>query len=549
MTLTSLFRPALSKINLRLLHQQMISALILSVLLCALTPSQARDRATSSATSSGIPISGASISDTPSSTRASSSNGLRLAQNSNAGAASNMVSGDGLPSQGVLPVDLGQVRRVTIAGTGLGDTPMRVGNLDVLAPFVDQLSGLGASASRVSKANMPPNNTTPEDQLFQINLSQGSPIVLTVGKAVAYVDQQPQPLRAAPLVIKDKIWLPIYSLAPLMSAAPRLAPDGTLQLNPTILSVELFPVHDTTVLTVKASAPIKSGGVLMGVLDNPDKIYLDFPGYSMGFDASYSTNEKVISGEFNDVARVRGGLFKKFPDTTRVVLDLKKGMRGAMQPLPDKTVFALLLSPKFGTLNTDPVPATLSLPDGTLRGLTIVVDAGHGGHDNGAGGSKSREKDHTLDISRRLRTYLQKRGANVLMTRDDDNFISLQGRCDFANTRNADLFISVHINSFRANSTGTETYYYTGQSGTFAREVHKELLKATGLRDRGVIQKRFFVVRNTNMPSVLTETCFISNPGEENKLLQPSFRDQVARGMAQGIQNYADKYIRNASAG
>ena len=520
---------------LRSLHR-VLCLMALWAVLYATPQARARDNANSGATSSGVP----------------KTSGLRLAQNdagnTTLGAASNMGAGEATAAQGALPIDLGQVRRVSIAGTGLGDTPMRVGNLDVLAPFVEQLSGLGASASRVSRANLPPN-TPNDDQSFQINLSQGSPIVLTVGKKVAFIDQQPQPLRAAPLVIADKIWLPIYSLAPLMSASPRLAPDGTLQLNPTILSVELFPVNNTTVLTVKASAPLRDGSVLMGVLDNPDKIYLDFPGYSMGFDASYSTNEKVIGGEFNEVARVRGGLFKKFPDTTRVVLDLKRGMRGAMQPLPDKTVFALLLSPVGGTLSTTPVPATLNLPQGSLRGLTIVVDAGHGGHDNGAGGSKSREKDHTLDISRRLRTYLRKRGANVLMTRDSDNFISLQGRCDFANARNADLFISVHINSFRASSTGTETYYYTGQSVMLAKEVHKELLKATGLRDRGVIQKRFFVVRNTNMPSILTETCFISNPGEESKLLQPTFRDQVARGMAQGIQNYADKYIRNASAG
>ena len=531
MTLTSsLFRP----------FRRVLCALALSASLCApslCATSQARERDAADANSSAA--------------NAPSSHGLRLAQSSaNVGPSNSLGASEASAAQGALPIDLGQVRRIAIAGTSLDDAPMRVGNLDILAPFVEQLSGLGASASRVSLANIPGNANTPsEDQSFQINLSQGSPIVLTLGKAVAYIDQQPQPLRAAPLNINGKIWLPIYSLAPLMSASPRLAPDGTLQLNPTILSVELFPVRDTTVLTIKASAPIKPGGVLMGVMDDPDKIYLDFPGYSMGFDASYSTNEKVISGELNDVARVRGGLFKKFPDTTRVVLDLKKGMRGAMQPLPDKTVFALLLSPKGQTLNTDPVPATLNLPQGSLRGLTIVVDAGHGGHDNGARGNKSSEKNHTLDISRRLRTYLQSRGANVLMTRDSDEFISLQGRCDFANTRNADIFISVHINSFRANSTGTETYYYTGQSVMLAREVHKELLKATGLRDRGVIQKRFFVVRNTNMPSILTETCFISNPGEENRLLQPAFRDQVARGMAQGIQNYADKYISKSSAG
>ncbi len=439
----------------------MLAAALSGAALCASAPAQARDRNTA-------------LSSAAASAPSATANGLRLAQSSannpTTGAASNMGAGEANAAQSALPVDLGQVRRVSIAGTALGNTPMRVGNLDVLAPFVELLSGLGASASRVSSANVPGNINTPsEDQMFQINLSQGSPIVLIVGKAVAYIDQQPQPLRAAPLVIDGRIWLPIYSLAPLMSASPRLAPDGTLQLNPTILSVELFPVRGTTVLTVKTSAPLKDGNVLMGVLDNPDKIYLDFPGYSMGFDASYSTNEKVIGGALNEVAQVRGGLFKKFPDTTRVVLDLKKGMRGAMQPLPDKTVFALLLSPTGGTLSTAPVPATINVAQGSLRGLTIVVDAGHGGHDNGARGGKSSEKNHTLDISRRLRTYLQKRGANVLMTRDSDEFISLQGRSDFANARNADLFISVHINSFRASSTGTETYYYTGQSVLSAR--------------------------------------------------------------------------------
>jgi N-acetylmuramoyl-L-alanine amidase len=455
-------------------------------------------------------------------------------------------------SLGSLDVDLGSIRRVRVAGALLDEAPMRVGNLDILAPIVDQLSGLGASASQASLKNVPGNPNTPtNDQYFQLNLPQGPPVVLTIGKPVAYVDQVEQPLRAAPLVIAGKIWLPIYSLAPLMGAACRLESNGTLHLNPTVQSIEMFPVRGITVLTIKTSAPLKPDGVLMGSLENPDKIYLDFPGYSMGFDAANSVNERTISGGLNEITRVRGGLFQKFPDTTRVVLDLKKPMRGVMQPLPDKTVFALLLLPPGSSESSQgpTVPATVQVQRGSLRGLTIVVDAGHGGHDHGARGARSNEKGHTLDISRRLRNHLVNRGANVLMTRDSDTFISLQGRAEFANARRADIFISVHINSFKSNSMGTETFYYTGHSLPLAREVHSELAKATGLRNRGVSSARFFVIRKTAMPSILTETAFISNSREEALLVQPAFRERVARGMAQGIQNYVDKYLQRATPG
>lgn len=449
-------------------------------------------------------------------------------------------------AQGVLSIDLGLVKHVRVAGQNIDEDPLRVGNLDILAPIVGDdssiLSRLGATASRVAVANIPGNANTPtQDQNFQINLTQGAPIVLTIGKSVAMIDGQEQQLRAAPLVMGGKIWLPLFSLAPLLGASPRLAPDGTLQLNPTIQSVEMFPAKGYTVLTIKASAPLKPGDVLMGTTENPPKLYLDFRGYSMGFDATYSTTQRDVSGGLGQVQKVRAGMFTNFPDTTRVVLDLTKEMQSLVQPLPDNTLFALLLSP-MGT----PKPVAVSTGprgDGSLRGLKIVVDAGHGGKDQGAPGAKSLEKNHTLDIARRLRDYLEARGATVLMTREDDSFPSLQGRVDFANSRRADLFFSVHINSFRATSSGTETFFWTGQSAAFAKAVHEELVKATGLPNRGVTQTRFFVIRNTKMPSVLTETCFISNPKEEALLMTPAFRDRVASGMAQGIINYVTRYV------
>ena len=128
------------------------------------------------------------------------------------------------------------------------------------------------------------------------------------------------------------------------------------------------------------------------------------------------------------------------------------------------------------------------------------------------------------------------------MTRDGDYFIPLQGRTDFANSRRADLFVSVHIDSFRASSSGTTTYFYAGTAQPLAREVHKELIKATGLTSRGIKQARFFVIRKTAMPSVLTEIAFITNPREEALLMNANWRAKVANGLAQGITNYVIKF-------
>ncbi len=341
------------------------------------------------------------------------------------------------------------------------------------------------------------------------------------------------------------MWLPVFSIAPLLGASPRLDASGTLNLNPTIQSVELFEVKGVLAVTIKSSAPIPANKVLMGTLEGPDKIYFDFPGYSMGFDAGNTTAERTIAGRLREVERVRAGLFQGFPDTTRVVLDLDQKLEAALQPLPDKTIVAFLLFNR-NPVRRPPPPDNPEYPssDDDLRGVKIVVDAGHGGHDSGARGASSVEKNHALDIAKRLRDHLINQGATVSMTREDDRFISLQGRVDFAHRQNADIFFSVHINSFQSSSAGTETFYFTGKSKALATEVQRQLIKATGLPNRGVRSAKFFVIRKTRMPSVLTETAFISNPREERLLIDPNFREKVARAMAQGMANYVRRYGR-----
>jgi N-acetylmuramoyl-L-alanine amidase len=214
----------------------------------------------------------------------------------------------------------------------------------------------------------------------------------------------------------------------------------------------------------------------------------------------------------------------------------------------------------------------------------IVVDAGHGGHDTGTiGPSGLLEKDLTLDVALRLGRLLENRlGAEVVYTRDDDTFIPLETRTAIANQNEADLFISIHANSSSdTNARGIETYYlnFTSsadalevaarenavseksihelqdlvkkialkdkieESREFASDVQKSLFtgvsqKSPGMRDRGVKKAPFIVLIGANMPSVLAEISFLSNPGDERKLQTPDHRQKIAESLYRGIQKY-----------
>jgi N-acetylmuramoyl-L-alanine amidase len=215
----------------------------------------------------------------------------------------------------------------------------------------------------------------------------------------------------------------------------------------------------------------------------------------------------------------------------------------------------------------------------------IVIDAGHGGHDTGTiGPSGLMEKDLCLDVSLRVGRLIEQRlpGAQVVFTRDDDTFVPLEQRTTIANDARADLFLSVHANSSPDHKArGIETYYlnFTGSSGAMevaAREnalsgnaVHdlQDIVKKIarnekieesrdlagniqdslakrmenlnrGERDRGVRKAPFVVLIGANMPSVLSEISFLSNPADEQWLKKPENRQRVAEGLYRGIERY-----------
>jgi N-acetylmuramoyl-L-alanine amidase len=169
---------------------------------------------------------------------------------------------------------------------------------------------------------------------------------------------------------------------------------------------------------------------------------------------------------------------------------------------------------------------------------TIVIDAGHGGHDRGGiPGQRYSEKAAALDVSRRLNARLRAAGFRTIMTRDRDVFIGLRQRCNIANRQSNAAFLSVHFNSGRREgANGIETYYYTGQSARFAAAVHSEVLRAARTENRFVRRRGFYVIRNTRHPAVLAELGFLTNRSEGARINgSASYRQSLADALARAV--------------
>ena len=213
----------------------------------------------------------------------------------------------------------------------------------------------------------------------------------------------------------------------------------------------------------------------------------------------------------------------------------------------------------------------------------IVLDAGHGGEDHGARGRAGLlEKNAALAIAKATGAELSKLGFRVAYTRSDDTFIPLWDRAKIANGKGADLFLSLHLNAARARAaTGSEVYFlslgqaeadaqvtadtenagsgqaaasgpdvvasilddlaqkaYLRDSQSLAVDIQRELNRFAGIKERGVKQAPFIVLRSAAMPAVLVESAFISNPREEKKLRDPAFVAKLGQAIAKGVKVY-----------
>jgi len=291
-------------------------------------------------------------------------------------------------------------------------------------------------------------------------------------------------------------------------------------------------------------------------------------------------NNRVLTVIFRgDVAVSKNFVLEK---PFRVVFDLSKSEKPAPPPAA--------ATDNREKLPADP-PAPASEPEAVKAKAieTICIDAGHGGEDLGAvGKSKLLEKDLTLQISRKLKKLIEsKTGLRVIMTRDQDSEVSLNTRASIANNQQAQMFVSIHVNSsFRKSAYGSETYFvslqatdpealelarkenqnpedpgeaikndelkmilwnmaqteYIRESSTLAEYVQFELNELLGTRNRGVKQAPFRVLMRTAMPAVLVETAFISNAAEEKKLKNEEFLDKIAFAIFNGISKFIYYY-------
>ena len=293
-------------------------------------------------------------------------------------------------------------------------------------------------------------------------------------------------------------------------------------------------IHGDRELSAVASR--NSNGIYQITINNAE-LAEDFQGPEL--QAGSPISELKVRQENTQVVleittRLRYRLGKLSANDNEVALPIEVGI----DPLPEND--APLLPPGFAKI---PKESTLepSLPPLAEDRPRVIIDPGHGGEDSGAVGIDGlQEKDVILPIALDVEEILRKQNIDVVMTRDTDVFISLEGRTDLANRVKADLFVSIHANSInlsRPDVSGLETYYY--DSGRrLAELVHWSILNGVDIDDRSIRRARFYVLRHSTMPAVLIEVGFVTGEVDASNLKDPNHRRLMAEAIAKGIVEY-----------
>ena len=317
------------------------------------------------------------------------------------------------------------------------------------------------------------------------------------------------------------------------------------------------------------------------VLSNPTRVVLDVQNAwvapeakkDIAVDSSLVSRVRVAQFDATTVRVVvetsveKGGwkIFALDGEKPRIVMDFGAAPAGGKQATPAQE--AKKPAPPVQTDETeedeeedvqspqdsDQLDRDLSAITG-MKGRRIAIDPGHGGSDSGAiGPTGIMEKSVTMRVSRELKRLLEAEGATVILTRTGDTEVSekgasatsveeLQARCDVANKAKADIFLSIHADAFTNREVkGTTAYYYaqgTKQSKLLADSVRTALIDAIGTVDRGTQSCNFYVVKHTDMPAILVEISFISNPDEEKMMNSETGIKKIAQGIADGIADY-----------
>jgi N-acetylmuramoyl-L-alanine amidase len=362
-----------------------------------------------------------------------------------------------------------------------------------------------------------------------------------------------------------------------------LAALGAFASTPvTVKDVRLWAGPDGTRLVFDLSAPAEHNVL---TLDNPDRVVVDIPGGSI-------ESERVLPEGQGFVKQLRAAVQPN--GDLRVVVDLT----GPAQPKtftvgPQESYghrLVLDLTPSKGTVAAAPAqPSVVKLAaDAHGRDIVIAIDAGHGGVDPGSIGKRGTYEKHvTLAIAKRLKDRIDREpGMRAILTRDDDTFVEHRERIARARRQQADMFVSVHADSYTNRSVAGSSVYVLSARGASdesarwladrenaadliggvtlddkdsvlasvlldlsqgasmsasvdaADLVMQELYKIGNITNRGVKHAGFLVLKSPDIPSMLVETAFISNPTEESRLLDPKHQQKLAEAIHQGVREY-----------
>ena len=283
--------------------------------------------------------------------------------------------------------------------------------------------------------------------------------------------------------------------------------------------------------------------------DFGDRAVIDLPGGALasGLPASLSASNDLFSAvRYSD----HSDLYEGYATTLRVVLDLREGV-SCDQVSVTSTDGGLLIQAQPAEKPEEPDDSSDANGDASLPPLTtpvepasvtIVLDAGHGGSAVGAVYEDIYEKDIKLAVTLKLARLLRDCGYQVVLTRTDDRDVGLYERADIANALPADIFVSLHSNAAPTvpEYTGIYTYHYPGsrRGSLLAQHIQQGVIQSTGAIDRGTRSADFVVLRETDMAAVLVEMGFMTNHGELMQLMEDSYRDRLAHGIAEGIICY-----------
>lgn len=276
------------------------------------------------------------------------------------------------------------------------------------------------------------------------------------------------------------------------------------------------------------------------ISDYGDRVVVDLKGAALSPELPGSAvfDSKIISGI--RYAQHDSTLYDGYANTVRVVLDLQSGASYAKNISVTARDDGLLLT--VHTDNTDnddgQTPVTPVEPGKTI----LVLDPGHGGDRSGACYEDIEEKTINLAVALKLEAILKDNGYQVIMTRDTDVAVGLYERADIANQAGADLFVSLHSNALENNTTyqGIMTYYYpsSNRGSKLAAAVQKGMIASTDGIDRMTRSADFAVLRETDMPAVLVEMGFMTSHEELMKLVDDTYQQELAEGIANGIMDY-----------